>query len=157
MRQDREVTTREACSRLRRARAVYHGTRPFLLVFDIWRHLALIVSAGWCSTSWCSTSGGGPAGHPVPLPQNSNKIQLPCAFHDHFYITFDPAHRLVQRLAEEDPPAFLCHFYNIYFAHSAGGRMIGKKVSETVLDGAELQFYKYRGDLKDLLNRVRVF
>lgn len=36
--------------------------------------------------------------------------------------------RLLQRLAKEDPPAFLCHFYNIYFAHSAGGRMIGKKV-----------------------------
>jgi heme oxygenase len=63
--------------------------------------------------------------------------------------------RLVQRLAEEDPPAFLCHFYNIYFAHSAGGRMIGKKVSETVLDGAQLEFYKYRGELKELLEGVR--
>lgn len=35
----------------------------------------------------------------------------------------------VEELSEKDPPAFLCHFYNTYFAHSAGGRMIGKKVS----------------------------
>ena len=62
--------------------------------------------------------------------------------------------RLVQRLAEEDPPAFLCHFYNIYFAHSAGGRMIGKKVSEMCLDGAQLQFYQYNGELKELLEKV---
>ena len=31
-------------------------------------------------------------------------------------------------LADKDPPSFICHFYNIYFAHSAGGRMIGRKV-----------------------------
>jgi heme oxygenase len=31
-------------------------------------------------------------------------------------------------LSQNDPQAFICHFYNIYFAHSAGGRMIGKKV-----------------------------
>lgn len=63
--------------------------------------------------------------------------------------------RLLQRLAKEDPPAFICHFYNIYFAHSAGGRMIGKKISSMVLDDAELQFYKYDGDLKDHLDKVR--
>ena len=34
----------------------------------------------------------------------------------------------LHELAENDPPAFICHFYNVYFAHSAGGRMIGKKV-----------------------------
>ena len=27
------------------------------------------------------------------------------------------------------PQAFICHFYNVYFAHTAGGRMIGKKVT----------------------------
>jgi heme oxygenase (biliverdin-producing, ferredoxin) len=37
------------------------------------------------------------------------------------------AHYL-EELSEKDPQAFICHFYNIYFAHSAGGRMIGKKV-----------------------------
>ncbi|KAG2277045.1 hypothetical protein Bca52824_059600 [Brassica carinata] len=32
-------------------------------------------------------------------------------------------------IAENDPPAFICHFYNIYFGHSAGGgRMIGSKL-----------------------------
>lgn len=31
-------------------------------------------------------------------------------------------------LSETNVPAFICHFYNVYFAHSAGGRFIGKKV-----------------------------
>lgn len=31
-------------------------------------------------------------------------------------------------LSETDVPAFICHFYNVYFAHSAGGKFIGKKV-----------------------------
>ncbi|KAG6503231.1 hypothetical protein ZIOFF_035542 [Zingiber officinale] len=34
----------------------------------------------------------------------------------------------LDELSQKDPQAFICHFYNIYFAHSAGGRMIGKKV-----------------------------
>jgi heme oxygenase len=34
----------------------------------------------------------------------------------------------LDELSEKDPQAFICHFYNVYFAHSAGGRMIGKKV-----------------------------
>lgn len=36
--------------------------------------------------------------------------------------------RYLEELSEKDPQAFICHFYNVYFAHSAGGRMIGKKV-----------------------------
>ena len=36
----------------------------------------------------------------------------------------------LEELSEKDPQAFICHFYNIYFAHSAGGRMIGKKVND---------------------------
>lgn len=35
---------------------------------------------------------------------------------------------LLKTLAENDPPAFICHFYNVYFAHSAGGKFIGQKV-----------------------------
>lgn len=35
----------------------------------------------------------------------------------------------LKELSVKDPQAFICHFYNIYFAHSAGGRMIGKKVT----------------------------
>jgi heme oxygenase len=46
-------------------------------------------------------------------------------------------------LAKKDEAAFLCHFYNFQFAHSAGGRMIGRKVSEMLLDGKELEFYKW--------------
>lgn len=37
--------------------------------------------------------------------------------------------RYLEELSENDPQAFICHFYNIYFAHTAGGRMIGRKVS----------------------------
>lgn len=48
----------------------------------------------------------------------------------------------------------MCHFYNVYFAHSAGGRMIGKKVSSMCLDNAELEFYKWDGELSDILGRV---
>lgn len=38
--------------------------------------------------------------------------------------------RYLEELSEKDPQAFICHFYNTYFAHSAGGRMIGRKVSD---------------------------
>lgn len=41
-------------------------------------------------------------------------------------------------------PAFVCHFYNHYFAHTAGGRMIGKKMAAMLLDGHELHFYQVR-------------
>ncbi|KAK4344379.1 hypothetical protein RND71_037473 [Anisodus tanguticus] len=37
--------------------------------------------------------------------------------------------RYLEELSEKDTQAFICHFYNTYFAHSAGGRMIGRKVS----------------------------
>jgi hypothetical protein len=36
------------------------------------------------------------------------------------------------------------------FAHTAGGRMIGKKMSELTLDSHELNFYKWEGDVKEL-------
>ena len=62
--------------------------------------------------------------------------------------------RLLRELAATDPPAFICHFYNVYFAHSAGGRMIGKKVSSMCLDDAELNFYRWDGELSDLLGKV---
>lgn len=31
-------------------------------------------------------------------------------------------------LSEKDSQAFICHFYIVYVAHTAGGRMIGRKV-----------------------------
>ncbi|KAL3629572.1 Heme oxygenase 1 [Castilleja foliolosa] len=61
----------------------------------------------------------------------------------------------LEKLSEKDPQAFICHFYNTYFAHTAGGRMIGRKVSETILNGKELEFYKWDGDLSQLLQNVR--
>ncbi|RID44889.1 hypothetical protein BRARA_I01654 [Brassica rapa] len=58
-------------------------------------------------------------------------------------------------IAENDPPAFICHFYNIYFGHSAGGgRMIGSKVSERILDNKKLEFYKWDGDISELLTNL---
>ena len=47
-------------------------------------------------------------------------------------------------------PSFICHYYNINFAHTAGGAMIGRAVSAACLDGAELEFYKYNGDPKEI-------
>ena len=41
--------------------------------------------------------------------------------------------------------AFSCHFYNYYFAHTAGGRMIGKQMADKLLDGRTLEFYKWGG------------
>lgn len=37
---------------------------------------------------------------------------------------------LLKRMVGSSLPAFVCHFYNHYFAHTAGGRMIGRKVAE---------------------------
>ena len=39
-------------------------------------------------------------------------------------------------------PEFMCHYYNFYFAHTAGGRMIGKQMSALLLDRKTLEFYK---------------
>jgi hypothetical protein len=41
-------------------------------------------------------------------------------------------------------PAFICHYYNFYFAHTAGGRMIGKQISSLLLNKKTLEFYKVR-------------
>jgi hypothetical protein len=41
-------------------------------------------------------------------------------------------------------PEFVCHYYNFSFAHTAGGRMIGKQMSALLLDKKELEFYKVR-------------
>ncbi|KAI4377148.1 hypothetical protein MLD38_014828 [Melastoma candidum] len=63
--------------------------------------------------------------------------------------------RFLEGLSENNPHRFICHFYNIYFAHSAGGRMIGKMVAEKLLDKKELEFYKWEDDLKRLLQYVK--
>ncbi|KAK6945103.1 hem oxygenase-like [Dillenia turbinata] len=61
----------------------------------------------------------------------------------------------LEELSEVDPQAFVCHYYNVYFAHSAGGRMIGRKVAEKILNNKELEFYKWDGDLSQLLQNLR--
>nr|GEX26322.1 heme oxygenase 1, chloroplastic-like [Tanacetum cinerariifolium] len=61
----------------------------------------------------------------------------------------------IEELSKKDPQAFICHFYNTYFAHTAGGRMIGRKVAAKILNGKELEFYKWDGDLPYLLQNVR--
>jgi len=49
----------------------------------------------------------------------------------------------IRRLGKEESiPEFMCHYYNFYFAHTAGGRMIGKQMSALLLDKKTLEFYK---------------
>ena len=50
---------------------------------------------------------------------------------------------------------FMCHYYNHYFAHTAGGRMIGKQMSALLLDKKTLEFYKWDGDLNEIKARVK--
>ncbi|KAL8487866.1 hypothetical protein ACS0TY_024246 [Phlomoides rotata] len=63
--------------------------------------------------------------------------------------------RYLEELAENSPPLFLCHFYNIYFSHIAGGQVIARKVSKMLLGGRELEMYKWEGDAEELLRGVR--
>lgn len=51
--------------------------------------------------------------------------------------------KLLYSLAKESLPKFMCHYYNHYFAHTAGGRMIGKRLSDQLLEGHTLEFYKW--------------
>jgi len=48
-------------------------------------------------------------------------------------------------------PQLINHWYNHYFAHTAGGRMIGAKLSEAILNGETLKFYQWDKDVKELL------
>ncbi|XVF74180.1 hypothetical protein PTKIN_Ptkin13bG0089500 [Pterospermum kingtungense] len=65
------------------------------------------------------------------------------------YVTY------LEELAEKSAPLFLSHFYNIYFSHIAGGQVITRKVSEKLLEGRELEFYKWEGDVQQSLKGVR--
>ncbi|XP_052145845.1 probable inactive heme oxygenase 2, chloroplastic isoform X1 [Oryza glaberrima] len=58
-------------------------------------------------------------------------------------------------LAESNAPAFLSHYYNIYFAHTTGGVAIGNKISKKILEGRELEFYKWDSDVELLLKDTR--
>lgn len=50
---------------------------------------------------------------------------------------------------------FVTHFYNYYFAHTAGGRMIGQTVMDTVFEGHLFDFYQWKGDVKQILEQVK--
>ncbi|XP_012071692.1 probable inactive heme oxygenase 2, chloroplastic [Jatropha curcas] len=63
--------------------------------------------------------------------------------------------KYLNELAEKSAPLFLCHFYNIYFSHIAGGQVIARQVSEKILKGRELEFYRWDGDVQELLKGTR--
>lgn len=52
-------------------------------------------------------------------------------------------------------PEFMCHYYNYYFAHTAGGRMIGKQMAALLLNKKTLEFYKWDGDVNEIKGKVR--
>lgn len=58
----------------------------------------------------------GEQGHAIPQPSN----------HGIDYASY------LNDLSEKDPHAFICHFYMTYFGHTAGGRIIGKKVNQFI-------------------------
>lgn len=66
----------------------------------------------------------------------------PCGASGKAYAAF------LRNLAAESIPKFMCHYYNHYFAHTAGGRMIGKGMAEKLLEGTILKFYQWDGDVK---------
>jgi len=55
----------------------------------------------------------------------------------------------------EEDGVFVVHFYNYYFAHTAGGRMIGQKVMDEVFGGHVFEFYKWDRDVKEILAEVK--
>ena len=61
----------------------------------------------------------------------------------------------LRSLASTDPQSFLCHWYNVYFAHTAGGRMIGAKCAQMLELPAEMRFYAWEGDLNAHMTGVR--
>ncbi|XP_058089059.1 probable inactive heme oxygenase 2, chloroplastic isoform X2 [Magnolia sinica] len=61
----------------------------------------------------------------------------------------------LNEIAEKSAPVFLCHFYNIYFSHIAGGQVIVKQVCDGLLEGREMEFCKWEGDVQELLKDMR--
>lgn len=62
----------------------------------------------------------------------------------------------LKALVEEKPEFVLCHWYNYYFAHTAGGRMIGRLMQDRLFGGRMFNFYEWEGDVKKILGKVRV-
>ncbi|KAK4532628.1 hypothetical protein CCYA_CCYA13G3485 [Cyanidiococcus yangmingshanensis] len=74
----------------------------------------------------------------------------------------DAARRYIdylRELFERSPEAVLCHWYNFYFAHTAGGRMIGRNMENLLFgngpDAKRFAFYEWDRDVKEILEEVR--
>lgn len=64
--------------------------------------------------------------------------------------------KFLEETAKVSIPRFLCHYYNHYFAHTAGGRMIGAKMAELLLDKKVLKFYQWEvPDVKVLIDETK--
>ena len=51
----------------------------------------------------------------------------------------------IRKMAKDSKvPELMCHYYNHYFAHTAGGIMIGKAMAAQLLDKKVLNFYKWQ-------------
>lgn len=61
----------------------------------------------------------------------------------------------LSELAGSSAPAFLSHYYNIYFSHTTGGMAIGNKICNKILEGRVLEFYKWDTDAELLLKDTR--
>lgn len=61
----------------------------------------------------------------------------------------------LRNLVNDKPESVLCHWYNYYFAHSAGGRMIGRIMQDRLFDGRQFAFYEWETDVKEILGGVR--
>lgn len=61
----------------------------------------------------------------------------------------------MKALVKDKPESVLCHWYNYYFAHSAGGRMIGRLMQNRLFDGRQFAFYEWETDVKEILGEVR--
>ncbi|KAM0879373.1 hypothetical protein ACQ4PT_034286 [Festuca glaucescens] len=61
----------------------------------------------------------------------------------------------LSELARSNAPAFLSHYYNIYFSHTTGGLAIGQKICDKILEGRVLEFYKWDTDAELLLKDAR--
>ena len=70
-------------------------------------------------------------------------------------LTYAQEIRDIAAKGKDGIPEFMCHYYNHYFAHTAGGRMIGKKMSSLLLDKKTLEFYKWDGDINQIKADVK--
>jgi len=64
--------------------------------------------------------------------------------------------RRIAEMGKDGIPELMCHYYNFYFAHTAGGRMIGKSMAKSLLDNKTLEFYKWDGSISKIKKQVKI-